>query len=219
MGTVDINSLNVWELWKIVRHDVKNTNATDAYTIDNSVDRLPSDQSFAVLKAIANNYKQACLVRDEVAMSRFGSDTTYAWLSYPPLTWSDTPGQNSWSSLTFTNNPPTTAVNNNGDTMIAMSDDNSRPMRMVMSHHAGRDIDYDRAVWILGSGLSDIETAALREVFHPNPFDPATYTNEELLDSVIRVIEANATMTDHLDRYAWYNHFDQNYYGRHHMDW
>jgi hypothetical protein len=218
MNSVDINSLSPWRIGQLVKHSLKGANAADAYTINNFIELLPPDQGNALLKALAINYKQASIVRDEVAMARYGTDQTYAWLNYPALTWTDTPGQNSWSSINFDSTPYATTPMNTSDAMIALTDDQSRPMRMVMRVRGERDIDYDRAVGILCSGLSEIEKAAIREVFHPAQFDPATYTNAEALDSIIRVVESNAKMADNLGRYAWYNHFDKDYYS-HHMGW
>jgi hypothetical protein len=208
IASTDINSLSYNELWRVVRTDLRGCNSADAQTITTFINDLPPDQSFAVLQGLAYNYKQASMVRDEVAMARFGGDSNYAWLSYPLLTWSSTPGQNSWSAITFPNSYVTT-MPGTMDNDIAMTNDFSRPMRMVMSRGKDRDINYDRAVRILSSGLTDLEAGNIHVLFHPAAFDPLSYTNETELDSITRVIECNASMVDHLNRYAWYNHMNK----------
>jgi hypothetical protein len=218
MGSIDINSLSPWKISKLVRRSLKDCNSNDAYVINEFVELAPPDQANALLKALAINFKQASVVRDEVAMARFGTDKDYAWLSYPALTWSNTPGQNSWSAINFDNTPYTNVTMGDNMAMIPLTDDQTRPMRMVMRSDR-KVLDYDRATDLLCSQLSEVERADIREAFHPAGFDPQTYTNAETLDAVIHVIQSNASMADGLGRYAWYNHFDKDYYTRHHMNW
>jgi hypothetical protein len=107
-----------------------------------------------------------------------------------------------------------TMVTTTGDTEIAMTDDASRPMRMVMRNKGWRDIDYDRVVSILDAPLDDYDRSIMADAFHPRASDPTDYTNAEALDGIITLINQNADMVDHVDRYAWYNHFDKDYYNR-----
>jgi hypothetical protein len=225
IGTADTSNLSVMDDYRILHHELKSIPSVKAYVITDFLSRLPGDQEAVLLKGLVNNYKQASIVRDEVAMARFGPDQTYAWLSYPPLTWGSNPGENSWASI----NPSSITVvtyNDNGwtDSNIAMTDDQSRPMRMVIAHRGWHEISYDDALDILGSGLSHNEQGVLHTTFQPMIWKPSTYnsvgsyTNEEALDAIICLIEANAKMTQNLDRFAWYNHFDKNYY-RMHNDW
>jgi hypothetical protein len=218
IGSTDINSLNPWEMLRVARWNLRQGNATDAYNITEFLNQIPSDQEYVIVKALANNYKQASMVRDEVAMARWGSaPTDYAWLGYPPLTWSDTPGQNSWSNLTFNNNGTTTTTtttmtDNSWDNAIAMTDDASRPMRMMMAHKWGGDLNYYTAVDILGSGLDNTDRGVLAEIFHPRQDDPNSFSNEAVLDSIIHVIKSNAMMVHGLGQFSWYNHFRPDYY-------
>jgi len=214
IANTDLNTISKFDQWRILNHEEKAMPAGQAYALESFFELASPDQERIVLKALTANFKQASMVRDEVAMARFGrSDGTYAWLSYPPLTWGANPGENSWASLpadTTTTTVVTTTPNT--DTEIAMTDDVSRPMRIVMRHSGWRDIDYDQAVDILGAPLDDYDRGILHATFHPCVNDPTTYTNEAALDSIICVINQNAMMVDHLDRYAWYNHFDKDYY-------
>jgi hypothetical protein len=226
IANTDINSISSLDEWRILYRQERMIPQGKAYALNDFMSRIPSDYETVLMHALVNNFKQASMVRDEVAMARFGTNSTYAWLSYPPLTWSDTPGQNSWSTLTFNNNGSTamtsgnTYMDNNGDWNIAMRDDSSRAMRMVMRHRGGwRDIDYDRAVEILNSGLNGNQRGIINELFHPTANDPLSYSNEEALDAIVCLINNNAAMVDHLDRYAWYNHFDPNYYSRDQWAW
>ncbi len=216
IGSTDTKQMNPWEMLRVARWNLKQVNASDAFTIENFLDRLPSDQEYVVVKALVNNFKQASMVRDEVAMARFGTDPgTYTWMTYPPLTWSDTPGQNSWSTLTFNDNGTTTTVTDNDyslDNAIQMRDDEARPMRMMMSHRWSGDMDYYRVVDILDSGLDSTDRTQLAEIFHPQANDSNSFTNEAVLDAITHVIQSNAKMVKELGRYSWYEHFGPDYY-------
>jgi hypothetical protein len=230
IGSVDLGSISWWDMHRVVNHNLRDVRPSDAYTISNFLQRIPADDESVMVKALVNNYRQACIVRDEVAMARFGTDQTYAWLTYPPLTWSDTPGQNSWSTLTFNDNGSTTATTTTVttgplDDAVALTDDQSRPMRMIMSNRMSRaDIDYDRAVDILCSGMDNTERGAIVELFHPMDLTTGitgapNYTNEEALDAIIHLIQNNAMMVHYLDRFSWYNHFDPAYYTSGRYEW
>jgi|GEM_PF-6509907 len=216
IASTDLNGISEFEQWRILRHEERTMPPAKAYDLNRFLDEIASpDQQRIVLKALTANFKEASAIRDEVAMARFGKDdATYAWLAYPPLTWGDQPGQNSWASLPT---PPATTVvvvAPTAETEIAMTEDSSRPMRMVMRQHGWRDIDYDQAIDILGAPLDDYDRAILDDTFHPWSSDPMTYTNNEALDAMIYLINQNADMCNHLDRYAWYNHYDKDYYTR-----
>jgi guanyl-specific ribonuclease Sa len=234
IASVDLNSLSAWELSRIVHRNLRDINAGQQFAIIEFLGHLPGDQEFVMLRCLANNYKQAIAVRDEVAMARFGTDSSYAWLAYPPLTWTDTPGQNSWSTLTFSDNGSTTTTTTTTTTQVqvgplddavAMTDDPSRPMRMLMSHSRDRGaIDYDRAVDTLCSGMDGTDRGVINDLFHPiittsEDAPAARYTNEEALDAIICLIQNNAMMVHYLDRYSWYNHFDPNYYTSGRWQW
>ncbi|HWD39331.1 MAG TPA: hypothetical protein VG944_10810 [Fimbriimonas sp.] len=222
IGSIDLDSVTRYDMYRILKHEMRDLPAADQFELTNFMDRLPSDQSWPVLRGLVNNFKQASMVRDEVAMAQYGNADTYAWLSYPPLTWAETPGQNSWTTITMTPSgsvTSTTTTTENGEMAIAMTDDSSRPMRMVMAHRDMRDVDYDRAIEILKSGLPYSDRVKIDELFHPQVRDQMDYTNARALDSIIHVIDYNAKMADKVGRWAWYNHFDPNYYSWHHNDW
>jgi hypothetical protein len=106
------------------------------------------------------------------------------------------------------------------DATIAMTDDQSRPMRMLMSNRHDRgDINYDRAVDILCSGMTYLDRTVIQDVFHPLGTGGTSYTNEEALDAIVRLIQDNAMIVHYLDRYSWYNHFDPAYYTSGRYDW
>lgn len=220
MGSVDVNTLNPWEQLRIVRHVLGKEDTGDSYVLTDFFMRMPSDQEMVLVKALCANYKHACAIRDDVAMARYGTgDGSYAWLNYPPLTWSDTPGQNSWTSINMDTTASTTTTttttmvegNNTFAEDIAITNDDSRPMRMVMRDRGSRPIDYDKAVSILDASLDDHERSVLSEIFHPRSSDPLDYTNAQELDACIHYIQYNAKMADYIGRYAWYNHFDHSY--------
>jgi hypothetical protein len=222
IGAADMNSISMSDRHRIIRMELNDINAGKAYTVRDFLSNLPREQQEVVIKAMVNNFRQASIVRDEVAMTRFGNSGTYAWLSYPPLTWSATPGQNSWSQITTTTSVTTTTdatlSNSDMNQAVAMTDDQSRPMRMVMAHRGARDINYDQAVDILGAGLSIADRDALADIFHERTENPLSFTNAEALDGIICVINNNATMVDSLNRWSWYNHFVPNYYSSHHWN-
>jgi hypothetical protein len=214
----DVTSIDRFDMARILRHNLKDINQGDAYVLNNFLDRLPSDQQYILTKALVNDFKMASAVRDEVAMARFGSASpTYAWMSYPPLTWSDTPGQNSWTAITMTDNGSTvvttTTTDGDYDNAVTMTDDQYRPMRILMAHKGDRsDIDYYRAVDILDSGLDATDQGQIAGLFHPRQDDMNSFTNEQALDAIIHLIQSNANMVHELNRYSWYNHFDPGYY-------
>lgn len=219
IGSVDVNSISEWDKKRILRWNLKEANQADAFCLTSFLERLPSDQQYILVKALVNNYKMASAVRDEVAMARFGSASpAYTWLSYPALTWTDTPGQNSWSSVTMTDSgtttvTQTTTTTDDYDNAVAMTDDQFRPMRMLMAHKGERsDIDYYRAVEILDAGLDATDCGQIAALFHPTQNDPNSFTNERPLDAIIHLIQSNANMVHELNRYSWYNHYDPGYY-------
>jgi hypothetical protein len=222
IASVDMDTVSEYHMYKILKHEIRDLPASDQFELTNFLDRLPSDQAWPVLKGLVNNYKQASAVRDEVAMARYGNADTYAWLSNPPLTWAETPGQNSWTSITMAPNgtvTSTTTTTDNGEMAITMTDDSSRPMRMVMAHRDMRDVDYDRAVDILKSGLPYSDRVKIEELFHPEVRNQIDFSNSRALDAIIHVIDYNAKMADKIGRWEWYNHFDTNYYTSNRNNW
>jgi hypothetical protein len=217
ISTVDINSLTQGQMLKLVKRSLRDANAVEADTIESFLETLPPDMSFSLLKALAINYKQASIVRDEVALARFGVEpANYVWLSYPDLTWSSTPGQNSWSAINFdSGNQMAGSAPTNGQVALTMNDNQSRPMRMIMSPRGRDDLNYEQVLDILESGLSDTEQGNIRLLFHPQGLGIFSYTNETELDAITRLVESNSKLADHLDRFAWYNHFDREYYRAH----
>jgi hypothetical protein len=217
IASVDVNGISSWDKERILRHDLKDINQADAFCLTNFLTRIPSDQEYVLVKALVNNYKMASAVRDEVAMARFGSASpTYTWMSYPALTWSDTPGQNSWTSVTMADNgtmTTTMTTDSDYDSAVAVTDDQFRPMRMLMAHRNERsDIDYYRAVDILNTGLDATDQGQIVALFHPRQDDPNSFINEQPLDAIIHLIQSNANMVHELNRYSWYNHYDPGYY-------
>jgi hypothetical protein len=228
IASVDVNNIPMTDQYRVLRHELKSIPAGKAFTLTNFLLKSPGDQEQVLLKALVVNFKQASAVRDEVAQSRYGTYADYAWMNYPALTWSDTPGQNSWTSIPNFGSD-TMTMTNSGDSslneQIAMTEDNSRPMRMVMSHKGWRDIGYDRALDILGAGLSENERGVLHTIFMPRVESAASfnsegnYTNEDVLDAAICLINSNASMVDGLTRYGWYSHFNPHYYESNHWSW
>lgn len=217
IASVDVGNIGRYDMERILHHDLRDIKPSDAFVITSFLRSLPGDQEYCLVKALVCNYKAASAVRDEVAMARFGTPDTYAWLAYPPLTWTETPGQNSWTNLTFTDNGTVTTTvtetTTDYDDAVALTDDQYRPMRFLMHHREDRaDIDYYRAVEILDAGLDSTERSQIADLFHPTHNDPNSFTNEEALDSCIHLIQSNADMVHELNRYSWYNHFDPGYY-------
>jgi len=224
MANVDLASMSKSDKLRILDHELSMTTGDERANLGIFLERLPADKEDSVLNALVNNYKQASMIRDEVALARFGTDSTYAWLNSPALTWASTPGQNSWSTTTtstdangttVTTTTSTTATNmamddDSADMAIAMKDDSSRPMRMVMAHRHWRDLNYDEALWVMDSGLGPTDAQNIYDVFHPTTDQPMTmYTNDAALGDIIHILNNNAKMADHIDRYTWYNHFNR----------
>lgn len=187
----DPNGKSLWTVEKHVeRYADKYLNAGDAYRISDTLSRVPLEIESALVFGLADAHLEAVNIEDRMLAMRFPQDSTTT------ITTSNT------GSGTTTTTTTTTNMASN----IDWSSDapGSRAMRMVMtSERKPKDIDYNEAIDILCSRISDSQAAVLRDWWYSGQDDDniersvtVQGATEAQKDAIVRLLKVDASMAD-----------------------
>jgi hypothetical protein len=171
---VDVRTLPMHEQRAFVTDFARTAiNAGDAYILTRMLDRAPGHVTMNLVNALAQTTWQARAMRQEWAMSRYGTPVA------------GMPQQQTTFTTTVTNPDGTvTTTTTTTSTAQTMAWAGNRPMRMIIERQSP-GITYLEALEVLTANLTNSETAVLANWWH-------NQATERERDSIVRLIRANA---------------------------